>query len=92
MYHGFDPYSPLYYLIRDYFIKLASLEFILTRVDVFSMTLQIRFIKHPLTCAKKIIENTISDSYIALAKDLNTSNSSSQSLIISRANDISSPI
>ena len=92
MYHGFDPYSPLYYLIRDYFIKLVSLEFILTCVDVFSMTLKIRFIKHPLTCAKKIIENTISDSYIALAKDLNTSNSSSQSLIISRANDISSPI
>ena len=34
--HGFDPYSPLYYLIRDYFSKFASLDFILTRVCVFN--------------------------------------------------------
>ena len=41
---GFDPYSPLYYLIRDYFLKLVSLVIILMCIHVFSMTSQIRFV------------------------------------------------
>ena len=44
MFHGFDPYSPLYSLIHDYFIKLVSLELVLTCVGVFSITLQIHSI------------------------------------------------
>ena len=32
---GFDPYSPLYYLIFYYYLKLVSLEYVLTRPRVF---------------------------------------------------------
>ena len=35
---GFDPCSPLYYLIRVYFIKMMSLVIFLTHVCVFLMT------------------------------------------------------
>ena len=39
-------YSPLYYLIRDYLSKLVSLELVLMRVRVYSMTSRIRFVTH----------------------------------------------
>ena len=35
IFHGFDPYSPLYYLILDFYLILVSLEIILTRLQVF---------------------------------------------------------
>ena len=41
---GFDPYSPLYSLIRDYFIKLVSLVLILTQIGVYSTIALIQFV------------------------------------------------
>ena len=35
---GFDPYSPLYCLIHDYFLYFVSLELFLTRLSVYSTT------------------------------------------------------
>ena len=43
--YRFDPYSPLYYLILHFNLKLVSLEIILTRLCVFSMTAQIHHIQ-----------------------------------------------
>ena len=37
----FSPYSILSYLIHDYNLKLVSLEYVLTRVRIFSMIAQI---------------------------------------------------
>ena len=59
---GFDPYSPLYSLIRNYFSKLVSVEYILTSICVLSMTMQIHLVSalnglklvtknhHPIHC------------------------------------------
>ena len=44
--YGFDPYSPLNYLIHDYFSKLVSLELFLTLIHVYSMIAWIRLIKY----------------------------------------------
>ena len=41
---GFDPYSPLYYLVCNYLSKWVSLELVLTLIQVFSMTSRIHFI------------------------------------------------
>ena len=35
---GFDPYSPVCYLIRDYFPELVSFEVFLTRLHVYLTT------------------------------------------------------
>ena len=40
----FDPYSPLYYLIHDFNIKLVSLVIVLTCVCVYSTTTRIHFV------------------------------------------------
>ena len=53
--HGFDPYSSLNYLIHDYFSKFVSLVIVLTLIRVFSMTLQIRFIRKP--CGNSLLSS-----------------------------------
>ena len=46
MLHGFNPHSPLNYLVRDYFSKLVSLELVLTCLYVYSMTSQIHLVRY----------------------------------------------
>ena len=43
---GCDPYSPLNYLIRDYFSKLVSLELVLTCLCLYSMTSRIHLVSN----------------------------------------------
>ena len=43
---GFNPYLPLYSSIRELIFKLVSLDFVLTRHRVYSMTARIGFINY----------------------------------------------
>ena len=56
---GFDPYSPLFYLVRNDFSKYVGLIIVLTRVLVYSTTARICLISRYLNNFKNTFKRTL---------------------------------